>query len=476
MFQPTQTLDANTAKYWADNAFSKGLIQANSSVAAQGYSMRMTLPTKEGKDPLNIAELTMADGTQLGVHLIQNYGYAFNPNAQIDRKLANWLNLVHILLDNCVSYFEAPSAQHRVKLVVTRNLHLANAMLTKPIQNFDMLYRILDNDTGYYDNLAISQPALADTARQAKEVMIQLAGTTKQQKEALDWLSQTFNCDTALIKSFQQAYAITKQDPITSCVQGKCGVIKLKYKPDGTITMPSRISALLSVPMSGIFIPLDFMRKQASVLVTALKQNIVFSRYLRDNNVVRDLVASHESGLLTQLYGAQIATDFAEPKYIEDKGMITCVDLCNSKIGGDLTRVIPLARLKGTTFLSPDIANLPACGWHPSFPETDFKAVIPEFKKHIAVLRGNMQLLGYVYTTLTQQATLPSTFTSPYQVEESLNSYVDMQANLTSSFVRKLHLFMLENPVIFQGYTGKPLDLGNLSVSSTSKFQTLGTI
>ena len=476
MFQPTQQLDAIQSKYWLDNAFSKGLIQANAGLSLGGYSMRMSLPTKDNKDPLNIAELTMGDGTQLGVYLIQNYGYAFNPNAQIDRKLANWLNIVHIMLDNCVCYFEAPSAKFRVKQVVTRSLHLANSMLTNPISNFDMLYRILDKDMAYYNNLAAAQPALAETARQAKDVMIQLAGTAKQQKGALEWLAQTFNCDIGLVKSFQQAYELVKEDPIANCVQGKCGCIKLKYNPDGTITMPSRLSAPLAIPMSGILVPIHFMRLQANFICNGLKSKIVFTRYLRDNNVQRDMVASHNSGLLTQLYGPQIAADFAEPYYDESRGLISCVDLCNSKIGGDLTRAIPLARMQGISFLDPDINNLPACGWHPSFPETDFNMVIPEFKKHIGLMRGNMQFLTHIYLMLTQLQNIPATFTSPYQVEESLYSYVDMQANLTSSFVRKLHLFMLDNPLIFQGYTGKPQDLGNLSVSSTPKFQTLGTI
>lgn len=475
MFQPTQQLDAESAKYWADNAFSVGLIKANATLVPQGYSMRMSLPTKDNKDPLNIAELLMPDGTQLGVYLIQNYGYAFNPTAKIDRKLANWLNLVHILLDNSVCYFEAPGAKFRTKLIVTRNLYLANALISKPIANFDLFYRILDSDTAYYDTLAINQPALAETARLAKEAMINLKGTTSQQKAAVEWLSQVFSCEIALVKSFIQAYDMVNQDKITNCVQGKCGLIKLKYT-NGVIDMPTRIQAATAIPMSSIFLPLDFMRKQARVLLNALKTNIVFARYLRDNNITRDIVASHNQGILTQLYGAQIAKDFAEPKYFEDRGYISCVDLCNSKIGGDLTRAISLARLQGITFLQPDVSVLPSCGWHPSFPDTDFNMVIPEFKKYIAQMRGNMPFLCHIYCLVTQQAAAPATFTSPYQVEESLYSYVDMQANLTSSFVRKLHLLMLDNPVIFQGYTGKPQDLGNLSVSSTPKFATLGTL
>lgn len=480
MFQATNNLTQEQKLYWVDNNFSAGLIAANGSVASSGYSMHLRYPSKDNKDPLNIAELLMPDGTQLAVHLIQHYGNVYNTTTKVDMKQANWLNIVHILLDNTVCYLEYQGSKYRTKLIVTRNLYLANALSAKPIANFDMLYNIISGNISYFDQLAISQPQLSATVASIKMAIINLKGSAAKQKEALEYISQLFNnCEIGLIKAYMQAYTMITQDTKANCLQGRCGLIKLRLN-NNHLEMPTRIQATTEIPVASTLVPLDFMIKQASVITNALQSGIIFARVILDNNTVRDMLASHNKPVLDKLYGSEIANSYAAPTIHLDRGYISCLDICSSKIGGDLLRAISFARLQGISFIQPDIANLDtqlqAYGWHPSFPDTDFNQVIPKFKGYVAKIKTNQQFLTMLYTTLVHNGNNTPTFTSPYQVEESLYSYVDMQANLTSSFVRKLHLFMLANPLIFQGYTGKPEDLGNLAVTSQPKFQSLGTI
>lgn len=479
LFERANLLSEEDKPFWEDNAFSYNLIKANKTMSPNGYALRLTYPSRQEPDPCNIALMPYKDDL-LGAFIVKEFseeiGVAFtNPSS-------NWALLAHIFLEQTVCYLEAPTAKFKMKTVATRNLAIANKLSEHPIKDFDLLLRILRCDTDFFTTMTQSRPELSELTSRMQSIADELIDTGyKPSKPTLEWLSTTFGVDTKRMKVFIEAQALLS-DGYDACMESKCGYIKLKRTDKGYYEMPSRIQGTkYALSSSTIFVPLTFLREQARVIMDNLKNNIVLARFKRDNDVVRDLLGSSNEAVLGTIFeNTEFNPKNGACEYIEDRGYVRTVDVCSSALSGDVTRAISLARISGVLFIKPDMTakdslfnQLIPYGFHPSIAGADLNTVVVRFKEYLEKLNSQLPLLQMLYTNLTHDDK-GIKFQNSAQAYVAITGYVDFQVTLTSSFVRSLHLFMLANPLLFPGYTGKPQELNDVSITTTSHIRTLG--
>lgn len=462
--------------FWTPTVFSKQLINANTALAQSGYCLRMALPKKGSNDPLNLAEMPASD-TQLGVLLINDYASRTGVSFTNNKSNSNWALLMSILLDNTVCYMETPSTRYKTKTICTRNLAIANNLSVNPIKNFDLLVAIMRGNVAFLEACRDANPALTEPLNTAIAIS-QTLSLRRPIPAQLEWLAGTFGADKKRIKVFLEAQAMLN-DGIGSCMESKLGYIKLKPTENGFYEMPTRIQGTkYAVDASTILMPLTFMREQARLLSEQLVKGIVLVRFKRDNDVFRDMLSTNNSAVLDKIYDDIEVTQFnSAPSYVEDRGYIRTVDICSSKIGDSVQRAISLARISGYSSIEPNLDNLDAqlgeYGFHSSLATTDLSAVTDAFKSYIDRYGNSLPFLNMIYKGINKGFT--GELTTVSQAVIAINEFVDAQNTLTSSFVRTLHVFMLNNPVLFPDYTGKPKSLDEAFLGG-GRFRTLGVV
>lgn len=475
LFNPVQ-LPADLQAYWTPTMFSNELVKMHNAAIQYGLTLHMSYPDKNAsQNTLNIAEIPY-QGMQLGEYIVNQY--AADTNTKFQNKKSNWVLLVHMLLEQTVCYLESPSEKFRQKIIATRNLALANILCGSPIKNFDIFYAILSLNFAGINALKAQNPNDASVFDIILNIMntLQTNGFTLT-NQLLDWFTSTFNASANDIKTFFSAYRLFQAKNVNDeCVENKCSYIKLTADDKGNLSLPKRFTGTkYAVTMDTILVPLHFMRAQAAWVLQQLATGVIAVQFKRDNDVVRDMLASSNSDILSAVFKENTPT--LPASYVESRGYIRCVDICCSSIGEDVYRAISLARVLSMKVLHPDITKLDSelseYGFSSSFASVDLNAVIPAFKSYVAQINTNLVFLTMVYKGINPSAGEAS-FTSPYQVEFAINQYVDLQSALTSSFARKLHLYMLNNPMLFPGYSGAPEDLSSVKITTAPKFQALG--
>ncbi len=474
LFQAAQLTDEQRA-YWANTLFAQELIKLHNVAVQSGLTLKMAYPDKAPKaNTTNIAEIPYQN-MQLGEYIVKQYSQ--DTNTTFSNKKSNWVLLVHMLLEQTACYMEASSEKFRQKIIATRNLAVANTLCGSPVKNFEVFYKLLSQDINYFNSLRAHLPAeLVDGLIAMSQTIVNKQYSLSDAE--LDWFVQTFQSDKNTIKILLAAYKLFYTESINSeCIENKCAYLKLTADDKGHLSLPKRFSGTrYAVTMDTIMVPLQFMREQAAWLCNHLNNGLIFVQFKRDNDVLRDMLATANPQVLQAVYKDNAPTFSAS--YVESRGYIRCVDICCSAIADDLFRAISLARILGVKLLSPDLSKLDDelrdYGFSSSFANVSLTNVVPSFKQYISRINTNIAFLTMIYKGINPSVG-DVVFTSPYQVEFAINQYVDLQDSLTSSFARKLHLFMLNNPMLFPGYTGEPEDLTGTPITTNGgKFQSLG--
>ena len=456
------------ADLWADNEFS-ALIIANNSKLPAGLALKLSYPSKNNQDTLNIANIPV-NNTTLALNLISNIGVT------LKTKLANWVLLVRALLDNSVCYLENSSADGRFKEkeIVTRNLFLANNLSEQPIENFGLLYAMISYDLATLNQLP---EGVRDNFIAYAQV---LQAGAQAKKKPLESLAKFFKTDIGVLKSYLKAYNALNTG-LESCNSGK--LFYLKLKPSQTAGKYNISTSMRNIPTEYqvtsdyLLQPLSFMRAQMSQIAALQAENILYISFARANNIKRNILITQNRQVLAQIYNKPENTNFCF-EYNEPKGYFSVIDLCGSELSNDTQRVITISRISAVQIIKPDYQNLSKqlepYGFDSTNAGTDFKSVLNTFKSYLDRYSGNLALLNSIYNSLQVSEAQHQTFQTAQQAIVAINEYVDLHNNYTTSYVRVLHLYMLRNPIFFPGYTGKPPKIEGISLNT--RHQSLGVI
>lgn len=481
MFTTPAGLPAEDADFWTPCQFSAALIQANSALAPQGFSLHLTLSQKDAPDPQNIWELDFG-GTSLGSYIIRAWDNA-HPQVTITGTLGHWAVLQGILLNHTACLLYVPGGQFSKREIVTRNLAIANKLLGSPITGFNTFYALITRNKTFFDNALAQNPALKESYDIIIDIMNKLNKSVFNGKEikaidtkSLDWLCETFKCpDKNIIRTFIVNQALFEKDLTDTAENGKLCYMKFKVEK-GVTSIVRANGAGYTVSKDDILQPITFLKKQIDVVSQMLNTGIIFVRFRRSNNFTRDMLASSNQDVLRAIFKDRTVTDpIPATQGILHKGYVRTVDLCESAISGDIQRYITLCAVSHLIYIKPDFNNLAAqlkmYGYDPQMTQVDLRGVVPAFKGYIEKMSNNLPMLASVYESLSGEHVQ---FTSPIQAAEKINSYVDVRVGATSVYRRDLHNWMLEHPLLFPGYNGKPINMENTSVIGTPKAVSLG--
>lgn len=233
--------------------------------------------------------------------------------------------------------------------------------------------------------------------------------------------------------------------------------VKLNHTAKGnSITVPRNKYAVENMTC----IPLYMLYAFIEGFKPLLQSNIVKFKYLKDNGTVRELASTLNKDILmdyyndsifvgTMLQGVDINSVQQGGMTLSSKmnrGYIKVPEVGSSIYDGTGVRSLNVARLLSAEIVS-EVDR--------SFIHVDLNSVITNFKDSIDyIVRKNPEYLVDIYKNVT--GVEPDSSEVAVLVTK-LYDYVDSRGILLSTtFYRSLHLFMVNNPIWFPCYTGKP--------------------
>lgn len=470
LFDVSGKLPQELAPYWVPSQFSSALIQSNSAVISRGFSLRLSCPHgSDAADPLNIAEMKLGNGVALGTYLLETWekenGIAENEN--------RWATLQGLMFSQCVCLLYTPSVQFSKRVIATRNPYLANAVLGCPIKQFDAFLALISRNRGYYQSLALANPAASEATEAAIKVMDKLDKTVfadpakSADAKTLDWICQSFGCpDKDVIRVFLTNQRMSELNMSEAVKGGKIWYMKFKEEKDGSLAIVKGRGEGYAVSKDDVLQPYTFCVQQLDAIASMLEKGIIFVRFKRSNNYTRDMLASSNKAVLDAIYKTPAKTDpMARAFKYPAKGYVRTVDLCESIADGEVQRFITGCVISHLCYIEPNFADLEnqlkIYGFDPAITTVNLSGVLPQFKMYLEKMNQNLPMLTVLYESLSGEHIQ---FTSPVQAVEKITGYVDVRVHATSIYRRDLHNWMLKNPMWFPGYNGQPIPVNTATV------------
>lgn len=184
----------------------------------------------------------------------------------------------------------------------------------------------------------------------------------------------------------------------------------------------------------------------------SLETSILKFKYVKDNVMERELITTLSPAILSKYYDTNYTQKvLGNCDYVLERGYIRLPELGGSRYDESGVRALNLSRITSIEVLS-EVDN--------TFIDVDFNVILPNFKNNILVLK-DINLLAVVYQGLLNQ--VPQIFDINILRTDILN-FVDSQYALgTTTFLRFLHKYMLDFPMIFKDYSGKPVEFSDTS-------------
>ena len=241
---------------------------------------------------------------------------------------------------------------------------------------------------------------------------------------------------------------------------GEVKLVKLTNGAKGTsISCPRNsisVNGLVCVPL---FMQYAFLQG----IIPQLNSKILKFSYLKDNGSIRELVSTLSETILMDYYhDEEYVTNVRERSSQfnlerggmllsekQSRGYIRVPELGSSRYDLSGVRAINIARLLA-------VCEVPSADR--TFIDVDLDSVLYNFTQYLEFLTVKMpgELVVMAKHLGLEEKLISGSSDTPVLLSENIKSFVETRAILLStSFIRTLHLFMINNPQWFPAYTGK---------------------
>lgn len=191
--------------------------------------------------------------------------------------------------------------------------------------------------------------------------------------------------------------------------------------------------------------PVFFMNTFIENISDVLQSNILRFKYIKDNLQEREIYTTLSTPILLSCY----PQDFVQTMYSNcgnnlGRGYIRVPELGVSKYDNSGVRALNISRITSVEVV-PDFDR--------RFIDVDFDSIMSRFKQGIDNITSFVEL-DILYQDMLQD--IPPENCTLIEMKARIEAFADSQYALqTSTFLKRLHLFMLSYSKLFGGYTGK---------------------
>ena len=194
-------------------------------------------------------------------------------------------------------------------------------------------------------------------------------------------------------------------------------------------------------------VPIFLLAAFLEGITSVLKGNILKFKYIKDNGVERDLDVTLSSKILLDYYDKDTVDKMLNNvEYKLDRGYIRVPSLGISRYDDTGVRALNLARVVS---IQP-IQEVPK-----SYIDVDFNTIMPHFKVTLENT-NDLNILSIIYQGLLNEV---PTHNNVNMIKSEINTYVDTNYAMgTTTFLQRLHDYMTSYKMVFNTYTGKPIE------------------
>lgn len=200
-------------------------------------------------------------------------------------------------------------------------------------------------------------------------------------------------------------------------------------------------------------VPIAVLQLAGDIVKQRLENGLWQFSYFKDNGSVREMVSTVNKDTLCQLYDVDFVesaiggTGF-DAQTLSERGYVRVPEVGASKYDSGV-RALNLTKIFEMKPISIDDVDK-------RFIDIDFAVIVPSFKSSIDKV-NDFNMLKMVCEQLSIQ--IDDNVTSVAVVKDRINEWVDLSVVYGSTqFLRSLHLYMLSNPIVFGGYSGKRVE------------------
>jgi len=253
-----------------------------------------------------------------------------------------------------------------------------------------------------------------------------------------------------------QKYKHDLETSLSDYKQGNTRILKLTSLRDGSFKVVKPRN-FFNVSNNVKVTPLFFMTIFLDKLQHILENNIVKFTYVKDNLIEREFVTTLSKDILMRYYDVDYVQKLINGvEVVINRGYVKLPELGISKYDETGVRSLNISRITSMCVVD-DIDS--------RFINVDFSNILTSFRDSIEQIR-DMRVLAFIFEELSGQVLSVKTV---IEARNFILSYVDSQNTIfTTTFLRKLHIFMISLHDLFGDYDGlqkqytgkKSFDLG----------------
>ena len=239
-----------------------------------------------------------------------------------------------------------------------------------------------------------------------------------------------------------QKYKHDLETSLSDYKQGNTRILKLTSLRDGSFKVVKPRN-FFNVSNNVKVTPLFFMTIFLDKLQHILENNIVKFTYVKDNLIEREFVTTLSKDILMRYYDVDYVQKLINGvEVVINRGYVKLPELGISKYDETGVRSLNISRITSMCVVD-DIDS--------RFINVDFSNILTSFRDSIEQIR-DMRVLAFIFEELSGQVLSVKTV---IEARNFILSYVDSQNTIfTTTFLRKLHIFMISLHDLFGDYDG----------------------
>lgn len=200
-------------------------------------------------------------------------------------------------------------------------------------------------------------------------------------------------------------------------------------------------------------VPIAILQLTGDIVKQRLESALWKFKYFKDNGYERDIISTVNKDILCNIYDTSVVESMIggtgfDAQTLSERGFVRVPEVGASKYDSGV-RALNLTKVFEMKQVSVDDVDK-------RFIDIDLAVVVPSFKDSVNKI-NDINMLSLI----CQQLSIPLKNVDMVisVIKDTMYSWVDLSVAYGSTqFLRSLHLYMLNNPMIFMGYSGKRVE------------------